>query len=170
MNDNPSEKANAGFLGKIFENKRLRIFIITFLIVVVFVILFCNLKTDNKTTSENGETALYVKDLECRLSDLLSSVEGAGKVKVAITVASGREAVLAMKKTETITESGTERTESPVTVNGKTVTLKELNPEITGVLIVARGAGDLRVLTKIQQATASLLNIDINRIEILTMK
>lgn len=170
MNDSGTKGDNGNFSEKIFGNKKLRICIIAFLIVIVFVILFCNFKSDNKTEYGSDETASYVKDLESRLSDLLSSVEGAGKVKVAITVASGRETVLAMKKTETITDSGTERTEMPVTVNGKTVTIKELNPEITGVLIVARGAGDLRVLTRIQQATASLLDIDINRIEILTMK
>ena len=47
---------------------------------------------------------------------------------------------------------------------------KENYPEITGVLIVAKGANSISVLTKIQNATTSLLDININKIEILTMK
>jgi stage III sporulation protein AG len=55
-------------------------------------------------------------------------------------------------------------------VNGKTVVVKEMYPKIIGVLIVAEGAGNIGVMTRIQKATTSLLDIEINQIEILTMK
>ena len=42
-------------------------------------------------------------------------------------------------------------------------------PKITGVLIVAEGANNLSVMNRLQQATMSLLDIDINQIQILSM-
>jgi stage III sporulation protein AG len=48
--------------------------------------------------------------------------------------------------------------------------IKEKFPEITGVLIVAEGGQSISVLKRIQQATVSLLDINLNQIEILTMK
>ena len=59
---------------------------------------------------------------------------------------------------------------SPIIINGKTVVLKEMYPKVKGVLIVAEGANSIAVMTKLQQATMSLLDIEINQIEILTMK
>ena len=76
-----------------------------------------------------------------------------------ITVESGMETVLAMKTTSTETADGNKIEEEPVIVNGKTVVLKEKYPEITGVLIVAEGADNIAVVSKIQRATTSLLEI-----------
>jgi len=104
------------------------------------------------------------------LSKTLSSVSGAGKVSVVITVESGMQTVLASKTVTTSDENGTKIEESPIIVNGKTVVIKELYPKITGVLIVAQGANNISVLSKLQQATVSLLDIELNQIEILTMK
>ena len=72
--------------------------------------------------------------------------------------------------TTTEDDNGKKMVETPLVVNGKTVALREDYPQITGVLIVAQGAGNIVVLNRIQQATVSLLNIKLNQIEILTMK
>jgi stage III sporulation protein AG len=80
------------------------------------------------------------------------------------------ETVLATEKTITETNGGKEVVESPIIINGKTVVLKELYPKINGVVIVAEGANNITVMRKIQQATTSLLGVDLGRIEILTMK
>ena len=58
----------------------------------------------------------------------------------------------------------------PIIINGETVVLKELYPKIAGVLIVAEGANSISVFSRIQQAAVSLLDININQIEILTMR
>ena len=112
----------------------------------------------------------YVEELENKLSQTLSKVSGAGNVSVVITVESGMQTVLANKTVTTTNSNGTTTEESPIIVNGKTVVLKELYPKIIGVLIVAQGANNIAVLNKLQQATVSLLNIELNQIEILTMK
>ena len=87
-----------------------------------------------------------------------------------ITVKSGNETVLATSTTINETANGTEKIETPLVINGKTIIVKENYPKISGVLIVAKGASNIYVMTKIQQATVSLLDISPNQIEILTMK
>ena len=123
----------------------------------------------NQSSKSQNSVDSYVTNLEERLSKTLSKVKGAGKVSVIITVESGMETVLASKIITTETPTGTEVEETPLIVNGKTVVVKELYPKIVGVLIVAEGANNISVMNKIQQATISLLDIQLNQIEILSM-
>ncbi len=156
---------------KIKNNKNLQRIIIALLSAIVFVIfIYSTFSSNKKVENEVNTQETYVSQLENRLSNALSSVEGAGKVSVVITVESGMETVLAMKTTTTQTSNGLEVVETPILVNGKTVVLKENYPKVIGVMIVCEGAKSLSVLSKIQQATVSLLNINANQIEILTMK
>lgn len=162
-------------LGNLFEklknNKTLqRILIISFAVIVSIILLVTTFKKDSANIEETYSADTVVAGLESRLSKTLSLVDGAGDVSVVITVESGMETVLAMKTTTVQTINGVETTETPILVNGKTVVLKENYPKIKGVLIVAEGAKNLSVLSRIQQATVSLLSINPNQIEILTMK
>lgn len=156
------------FLEKIKNNKILRYGIAIILCIALCSALFFGYRND-KTEKFDKETD-YVYDLENRLSAILSKVNGAGDVSVIITVESGMETILATKITTTTTDQGTETVETPILVNGKTVVLKEKYPKIIGVLIVAEGAKNITVLSRLQQATVSLLDINVNQIEILTMK
>ena len=155
---------------KIKSNKKIQFIIVAALCLIIIVVFACNLFTNKNTLNSSTVSESYVKELEERLTKTLNKVEGAGKVSVVITVESGMETVIAMKTTVTETANGKETVETPVLVNGKTVVLKEKYPKITGVLIVAEGADSIRLLSKIQQATMSLLDINIQQIEILTMK
>ena len=159
---------------KIKNNKKLQYALIAIIVVIIFsVMLFNNTDTEKKVETNVQQTdqiSIYVTDLENRLSDTLSKVKGVGSVAVVITVESGKETVLAMKTTTKETSNGKEIEQTPVIINGKTVVVKENNPKITGVLIVAKGADNIAVMTKIQQATVSLLDIELKQIEILTMK
>jgi len=149
------------------KNVKLISIIILILIVLLFV-FFSNQKTDN---SENLDAVtMYVERTEKELSSILSKVEGAGEVSVLISVESGMETVLAKKTTVKENNGVIESEETPLVVNGKTVTIKENYPKIIGVLIVAEGANSLDVKLKLQSATLSFLNISINQIEILTSK
>ncbi len=166
-----SNSKKFSFLEKLKSNKLLQKIIIILLAVIVLVIFFVSTFSKNDSQEvENQTVDTFVSSLENRLSKTLSAVEGAGKVSVVITVESGMETVLAMKTTITETSKGVEKVETPILVNGKTVVLRENYPKIVGVLIVAEGAKSISVLSKIQQATVSLLDIELNQIEILTMK
>ena len=151
------------------KNKLISYLIAIFIAILLSIVLFSGTNS-TKNTNEQLDNIEYVETLETRLSDALSSVLGAGKVKVVITVESGMETVLATKVSINQNNGVVERKEEPITVNGKTVVIKENYPKITGVLIVAQGAENISVKTRILNATVSLLDINVNDIEILTMK
>lgn len=162
------------FINKIKDNKKIRYVIVFVLVGAILILFLINKTTNSKTgaqTSYNYNTVEgYVAGLENKLVNTLSKIEGAGDVSVVITVESGMETVLASKITVNETSNGKETVETPILVNGKTVVIKELYPKIIGVLIVAKGAGNIAVMRKLQQAAVSLLDVNVNRIEILSMK
>ena len=169
---NKNTKFISNFLEKIRANKKAQYVIIAvFLVVILCIFLFGGTSNQSNVTTNSDPIITYVKNLENKLSSVLSKVSGAGKVSVIISVESGMETVLAMQTTKKEGVNGQiEVQTSPIIINGKTVVLKELYPKIKGVLIVAEGANKIAVMAKLQQATMSLLDIEINQIEILTMK
>jgi len=141
--------------------------VLSIIIIVVFLSAVGKEETNEVTTTIDG----YVTNLEHRLSSALSQVDGAGSVTVVITVESGMETVLATEKTVTENpDKSVTTSETPIIINGKTVVLMEKYPQIIGVLIVAQGADNFAIMNKLQQATVSLLDIDISKVEILSKK
>ena len=144
-------------------------FKIEYLLILVFAVVLLIIFTGGSSNDDVKQVSTidsYVEALEKKLSLALSKIDGAGKVSVVISVESGMQTVLATEKT---TENGVTR-EEPFTVGGKTVVIKETYPEITGVLIVAKGANNLSTKVAIINATAALLDIASDKIQVLPMK
>ena len=155
----------------LFKDGKKRNTIITVCIaVILLIIVLCSVPSADKTVLSEDKVLNYLSETESKLKSLLNKVNGAGKVDVAISVESGMETVLAMNVTVKETDSGKETVSAPVLVNGKTVTVKELYPKITGVLIIAEGAKNIAVYNNILQATVSFLSVKPSQIEILAMK
>ena len=157
------------YLSKLRTNKKLQIIIVISLCSVVLILILFNKLSNNGAEKETLITNDYCLIYENKLKDVLQSIDGVGKVKVIISLESGTETVLAMKTTTKSTANGIETESSPILVNGKTVVVKELFPKVSGVLIVAQGADKLMIRNKLEQATSSLFNINVNQIEIFSM-
>lgn len=157
------------FFDKIRNNKVLKTTLILLLGLITICFLFLDFN-DAKQSSNDNLGLVYIDKLEEKLTKTLSLVEGAGKVEVIINASSGLKTVLATKKV--ISEINGQKTieETPIIVNGKTVVLYEEFPDITGVIIVAEGGNKIATINKLQQATISLLKIDVSQIEIMLMK
>lgn len=82
-------------------------------------------------------------DTERRLEDVLGEISGAGKVRVMVSE-STNEAQAAFSE--------------------------QAAGGIRGVLVVAEGAGDLRVYMEIQQAVRALLDVELSAVEIVEMR
>ena len=109
--------------------------------------------------------------LEQRLEQALESVEGVGKTEVVIYYASSDTKVVAKDKVEESGESGKHFEEKVVLAAGdEPVVLREVTPEIKGVLIVAQGGGDARVRAALISAAQALLGVEAHKIEVLKMK
>lgn len=98
--------------------------------------------TQKSNKSINTQAAEKTR-LERRLEELLSNVEGVGKVEVIIM-------------------TGEEGNTDSFSISSKN--------EVTGVLVAAQGAGSAVTVQNIQQAIMALFQIDANKIRIMKMK
>ena len=125
-------------------------------------------------------------ELEDRVCNVLSEIKGAGRVKVMINFSDTGEIVTATTnnsstdKTVDTSSSGDRTTESktdnvsPVIIqrDGEDTPLivKEIAPEVLGVVVVAEGADNVGVRINLLQAVQTLLNVKADKVEIFAMK
>lgn len=131
--------------------------------------------------------ASYEETQKKELENILSSIDGIGKVQVMITFESGKEQVPAtdnnnsINKTEEKDNSGGTRvgtqnnTGAKVVMQGngnstEALILKTLNPKVTSVVIVAEGAKNKDLQYKIMKTVSSLYNISENKVNVYSMK
>lgn len=130
----------------------------------------------------------YVAQLEKRLSDTLAYMDGAGKVKVMITLQSSAEKVVEKdtpgsraSTAETDAEGGRrsvnemESGESTVYVTGENgvqtpYVVKHIEPKIEGVIVIAQGGGSAQVRQNITEAVQALFNIEAQKVKVVKMK
>ncbi len=123
----------------------------------------------SETQSDYSQIDDYVLNLEQKLSNRLSQVSGAGKVTVLISIKQGITTEIATEKKVTNNEEGLVSEEKPILVSGKPIVITEIYPQISGVVIIAKGADNLKVKNALLRATQTFLGITSDKIEILTM-
>ena len=136
-------------------------------------------KTENNLPEESHEnTSSYIQYYEDKLEEILSQIEGAGKVSVMITLESGSQKIYAQEVDNNRT-SGTEREEDSIhqkplviSKNGsqEAVIEKELQPEIQGVLIACTGGNSEKVRLDIVQSVKTLFHISSNKVHVVQSK
>ena len=164
---------------------RKRKILILFIVALVAVLAFGSFggeedasKPSAKGEEKNITTEEYIRENEKRLEEILSSVQGAGKIKAMITVEEIGEKVVAVdKKSESVQEN--KENSSSRSINQENTTLvvgsgseekpfvvKEKLPMPSGVLIVATGAGSEEVRLEIYEAVKALYGISGHRIKV----
>lgn len=144
-------------------------------------------KNKGKTIQSNEEKTNkiefedYGQLLEKRLEIILSEIKGVGKVKVMITLEETTEKIPATnskinneKTSETDSQGGIReinREDSNIEIatkgsDGSVVVLKEIQPEVKGVIVVAEGAYDIEIKEKLYQAVKTVLGVSGNRVEV----
>lgn len=137
----------------------------------------------------SGKNATDMNQIEEKLKSILSQVQGVGKVDVMITYETTSENVPAydtkknMNRTEEKDGDGGTRSieqeeydstlayEESATGGGKApVILKELEPKVRGVLVVAEGAENISVRERICSAVSVVLDIPMHKVEVVERK
>lgn len=127
----------------------------------------------------------YAANMENRLKDILEKVEGAGSVQVMITVKNGGEQVVEKDRTfaenktvqdgdngQNSTADNINRSESTVydnTSGGSPYVVKQMEPEIEGVLVAAQGAESETVVNEITYAVQVLFDVPVHKIKVVKM-
>lgn len=167
---------------------------------VVLVIVSIPFSNDKKTTDSSDSLAArtqsksqesspdYESELEKRVEDILSNIEGVGKVDVMITIKDSGEKIVDSAKPYSKSETSesdstggsrtiTEITQSDDTIfsvdeNGNNIpyVTKELQPQIEGIAVIAQGGGNAVIAEKITNVLESLLNVSVNKISVMKMK
>lgn len=122
--------------------------------------------------------------LSRQLEDILSEMDGAGKVQAWVTLSGSSEKVLVQERDyedsllqEADSVGGT-RTEEKNNGNetiimnssGEPYVVKTLQPKVEGVLVIAEGAGNSVVKKNISEAVEVLFGIDAHRIKVAKKK
>lgn len=130
------------------------------------------------------EQEQYIKEMEAKAESLLSGVNGAGQVKVMITLRASSEQVV--EKDMPVTRSQTSEQDSQggsrmvsefatedATVyrkgNGyeEPYVVKTLSPSVEGVVVVAQGAGNGEVSKNLSEAVQILFGVEAHRVKVL---
>lgn len=123
----------------------------------------------------------YTQQLEQRILDIVSSIEGAGQTKVLITLENSAEYVYAQQQrittdnTESIQNDNTKVDEKSTSENtyifvenenGRKQALIEtvVEPRIKGVVILCEGAGNSQVEYRVLNAVTTALNISSTKV------
>lgn len=114
---------------------------------------------------------VYVRQLEETLTELIGSIEGAGRTKVAVTLDASAETVYALDETNG-GENGQRQLEHILvdTREGQDALVEMTwEPVIRGIAVVCEGADDVTVNAQITQAVSVLTGVSTNRISISKM-
>lgn len=150
-----------------------------------------NENTNSSQTMDGGyesSTVEYEERMEKRMEEILQKVDGIGAVEVMITVKGSKEKVTLKDSPyseETIKESdsagGTRESQSITTeeetvlVDGNSNTavpyvLKEIEPEIEGMLILAENGNNSTLKTEIMEAVQVLFDVPSHKIKVMKMQ
>lgn len=170
-----------GFIQKMRSNRKLELTVYMSIIVLALIIfvstggISCGMNADkaNDSVSETTSKAPNEKELEVRLSEILTKINGAGRVKVMITYDNTTEIVTAEDQNRTNGDGGSSEEVSPATVsyggNEEPIILTELMPRIRGVIVVADGATNIKVKVDLQTAVQTVLGVSLDRISVFAM-
>jgi len=190
--ENIKKKTNEQGKKKLIENTVI-VIILGAIILIAGSSLFS--RNDTKKTSENKGGVENVEtlskstesrekeDLEVRLESILSKIEGVGKVDVMVTYVSGKEIVPAYNSrsdendtvekdnqggTRNISESSREESIVFEEEQGvkKPIIIKDIEPVVKGVIVVAEGANNPSVQEKILKAVQVLMDLPIHKIQV----
>lgn len=113
-------------------------------------------------------------DLAEKLADILSRIDGAGRVEVMLTVAEGEETIYRYDEDITSGENGSIRKDTVIITNadrGQSGLVQQINPpKYRGAIIVCQGADSAAVRLSIIQAVSGVTGLGADKICVLKMK
>ena len=181
---------------RLIENKKVQLILALILVLLAIRLYFpaaapgpdaelvrASASSSTQTNAAIQAMQTYQGSLEKQLESVLGQIKGAGQVSVMLTLASSNDVEVASntqatsRTTEEKDPSGTsklttEETHSsqPVmarnTSGDSVVKLKELTPEISGVVVIASGASDPKMQASLTQAVQTILSLPAHRVRV----
>ncbi len=169
--------------------------VVVFLIGVLLMVITLPARESGKkeNSGQQSETSRYseqeadssgedfASELEAKLEDCLSQMDGVGKVRVLITMKTSSEQVVAKDRTASESVQKAEEGDQETDNSEETVyqeqdgdktpyIVKEIAPVVKGVLVIAQGGDDPVVKQNISEAVMALFSIESHKINVVRMK
>lgn len=178
---------------KKIKKDNLLILLLAGLLLIVIAVPVENKETEKKETVKEAEPVIeetqtdYISVQEAKLKSILSKVEGAGEVEVMITLRASKELIIEKDTPSTVTSSeeedstGGKRSSSERTTNETTVynqdgsgstspyVIKEIEPEIEGIIVLAKGGDDPVIAKNISDAILALFRVEAHKIKVMKL-
>lgn len=145
------------------------------LIILVGIVLMMlptgnKVKTADKTVSTSQEN-FSLEDMEEKMTDVLSHIQGVGKVRVMLTLKSGSQLHLAEDVSQSAKVNDTKYDSETVTINRgsgnqEVVVTNTIYPTYQGAVIVCQGADLASVRLAVTEAVAALTGLSTDKISI----
>lgn len=142
-------------------------------------------EAETAATEEAGRRA-YEGWLEERLEEALGQMEGVGRIKVMVTLADSGEQILEKDERENRTETkegsgDSERTGLEIELEYTTIfaeengvkkpyIVRQKNPKVEGVVVIAEGGGNSVVAQNISKAVGALFGLETHKIMVMKME
>ena len=127
-------------------------------------------EVESTPVQDRQEETEYRQQLEERLTDILQSIEGVGETKVMITLRDDGQTML----NKDFSQKDLDHEEETVLVEQGDrqvpYVIQYRMPGIEGVLVVAKGASDAGIKTKITEAVMAVLALEAHQIQVLAMQ
>lgn len=144
-------------------------------------------KDGNTNQNANKTEETYLEDLEKKLEGVLGKVDGIGSIEVMITLKGSKELVTlkdnpyTQESVNEVDGEGGSRQSSKIDKDDSTVivnsgngesmpyVIKEIEPEVAGVVVIAQGGDSGIIKTEITEAVQVLFNIPVHKIKVMKM-
>lgn len=144
------------------------------LIILAIGLLFLVLPTERAATSSVPQGVVdegddhSIAELQKELGEILSRIDGAGKVSVMLTIRSGTERIFAVDRESEEKDGTVELREEIVVVSGDSgenaVLIGQNYPTFQGALVVCPGGSNPEVQLALTRALSALTGLSANRI------
>lgn len=128
-------------------------------------------QTDDRQTTDIAQS--YCMETEARLEAFLEKIEGAGDVKVYLTVGTGERYIYAAEEKRSESDNRIDKEEKYVIVGGSSSREPLIEavetPEITGAVVICSGCGSPVVEERIYKAASAALGLPTSKIYVTEM-
>ena len=112
-----------------------------------------------------------LEEVEQKLSDTLSQIDGAGRVSVMLTLKAGPRQILAQDGQKKEEDGGSDLTTTTVVISKgsgqqETVLLQQISPQYQGALVVCPGGENPTVKLQLVEAVSALTGLGADKISI----
>ncbi len=136
-------------------------------VLMILLLFFSTLSADEPAAAPAEDTAAVERELEHRLEQLLSGMDGVSSPDVMVTLESTSETVFARDSSVSTGGSGGSDRESSVVLAGSGKSALEQSvilPRVRGVAVVCGGAENPAIKEKVVNAVSGVLDISSSRV------